>query len=169
MGATVKGFFFERALQELDARKMPRVSMRRYAMFKDYPLADYRTLLVEASAQLYPQLPTREALRRLGQLAYPTLANTMIGRVIFGILGDDLPKVMKAAAKGYKIALQPGSATVLEVGDHHSHVRLDEIYVFSDSYQVGVFEGAITSCNRQGEVAIKRHAPTSVELWCRWS
>lgn len=167
-GATVKGFFFQRALRELDARGLPHEGDRRYTMFKDYPLDAYRRLLLESAALLHPGLPRREALRRLGQLAYPALADTMIGRVIFGAFGEDIASVMKAAAKGYKVSLHPGSARVLDSGTQHARIRLDDIFVFADCYQVGVFEGAITACRRSGEVAMKRYSPSSVELHVAW-
>jgi uncharacterized protein (TIGR02265 family) len=167
-GATVKGFFFQRAQKELEQRGLPFDGTRRYTVFKDYPLAEYRDLLLLAAGKLHPQVPQREGLRRLGQLAYPTLADTMIGRVIFGVLGNDLTSVMKAAAKGYKVSMSPGSAEVLDVGARHAHVRLDDVYVFLDSYQVGVFEGAITACGRVGEVGLRRHSPITAELYCQW-
>jgi uncharacterized protein (TIGR02265 family) len=168
-GATVKGFFFQRAIEELDKRGKTYDGPRRYTVFKDYPLGDYRELLLTAATQLYPSMKPRGALRRLGRLAYPTLAQTMIGRVIFGVLGNDLSSVMKAAAKGYKVSIHPGSATVIDVGDRHAHVRLEEIHVFVDCYQVGVFEGAIEACGRRGEVAVgPARDASSIELFCAW-
>jgi uncharacterized protein (TIGR02265 family) len=144
------------------------ITDKRYVIFKDYPMREYIELAPQAAARAFPSLPMREALRRIGRSAYPTLADTMIGRVIFGVLGKDLEAVMRVAARGYAVSQSHGVAEVLEVGPGRARVQLTNLYTFVDSFQVGVFEGAILACGRTGEVRARVESIATAEILATW-
>src|SRR5262245_30888699 len=57
---------------------------RRFVPFQDYPMRDRMRFWVNAAKALYPRVPTREGLRRLGWLAFPSMKAQFVGKVVFG-------------------------------------------------------------------------------------
>jgi uncharacterized protein (TIGR02265 family) len=163
-----KGMFFNDGIEHVVAQGKQPPSTRKYVAFKSYPNRELIQLLADCAQRAYPDVPLREGLRRLGRSAYPTLASSMVGRVVFGVLGKDIVSIFRIAAKGYEIALTAGKARVVEVDAHGARVRFDDIYNFLECYQVGVFEGAILTCDRRGEVKLKLDTPFSGELLATW-
>lgn len=166
--ATIKGMFLNDLLAHVAQAGGGALTDKRYVAFKDYPMREYVELAPRAAARAYPDAPVREGLRRIGRSAYPTLAETMIGRVIFGVLGKDLEAIMKVAARGYAVSQSPGTAEVLDVGPGRARVRLTNLYTFVDSFQLGVFEGAILACGRTGEVRAKVESIATAEILATW-
>ena len=166
-GATLKGMFFQDLADQLAAAGHD-TSGRSFSAFRDYPTRDYLTFLVEASKKLHPKVPLREGLRRLGRSAYPTFAETRIGKVVFGVVGGNLPAIMRLAGKAYRIADSVARADAVEVTDAHARMLLKSVYVFVDAYQVGVFEGAVLAARRVPEVAIRPVSLHEAELLVVW-
>ncbi|NRA36465.1 MAG: DUF2378 family protein [Polyangiaceae bacterium] len=69
-------------------RQPPRAG--RYAPFVDYPQRDYCVGGVAAARALNPEVGSREALRQLGQLEFPTVAGSTLGRVMLAGVVDIL-------------------------------------------------------------------------------
>jgi uncharacterized protein (TIGR02265 family) len=59
-------------------------------LFKEYPVDEHVRLLAAAADALYPGLPRRHVFVLLGRGAYVMMIETLIGRVIFGVLGRDI-------------------------------------------------------------------------------
>ncbi|MEM9188511.1 MAG: DUF2378 family protein [Myxococcota bacterium] len=161
--ATVKGMFF-RALVGGTKFSLD----RRYLPFIDYPAERFLRAAVEIAAKRYPRRPVLEALRRLGWEAYPVLADSMIGKVIFGVLRDDLNLVFENARRGYQVSIQPAVVRSEAVGTDHWRIHYEELYIFVDSYQVGVVEGCIRHFGRNPEVRIDLSTATSAILDVSW-
>lgn len=166
--ATIKGMFVNDLLEHVAKGGGRAITDKRYVAFKDYPMREYLELAPRACEVAYPGVPPREALRRIGRSAYPTLASTMIGKVIFGVLGKDLEAVMKVAARGYAVAQSAGRADVIEVRPGRAMVKLTNIFTYVDAFQVGVFEGAILACDREGEVRVKVESIGTATMLATW-
>jgi uncharacterized protein (TIGR02265 family) len=166
--ATVKGMVLDGVLKETARLGQALPTRGPYVGYKDYPLPEFLALQVEAAARVFPALPPREGLRRLGQGAYPALFQSMIGRVLFGVLGKNPETLVKVAPKGYAVTGNTGQVDVIEATPQGALLRFQEFYGFLDSYHVGVLEGAITACNRSGRVLFKPLGEVDGEMLCEW-
>jgi uncharacterized protein (TIGR02265 family) len=166
--ATVKGMFLQKIVDEATKAGIDPPQRGPYRAFRDYPLREALDLEIAVVPQMFPEVSLREGMRRLGWTAYPTLLDSMIGRVIFGVLGEDLPAIFKAAAKGYRVSVSIGRAHVIEVGTKHAVVRLEEVYNFPDCYQVGVFEGVFRHYQRTGTVECHAKGKFDIDILARW-
>ncbi len=167
-GATTKGMQLQAIVDECARRGAP-LEGRRYVAFRDYSGEELIDLLVLAAERGWPKLPRREGLRRLGRVAYPTLRESLIGRVIFATFGTDIVNVWKLVSKGYAVSASTGSATAIEIGDHEVILRFEGIYSFVDAWHVGIMEGAVTVYGLEPTVLVKATSPTSADFWIRWS
>jgi uncharacterized protein (TIGR02265 family) len=164
----VRGLFFNSLLDEAKAQSAAISPARNYVDFKHYPVREWLELLLEAAGRCHPGLSLRGAVRRMGRLAYPTFAASMVGRVMFGILGNDIARVMKVASKGYDCSLTHARVVIVAADDHSVRARFEHSYAFIDAYQVGVFEGAFAACKRQGEVFVRTRSVCEGEIFARW-
>jgi uncharacterized protein (TIGR02265 family) len=162
--ATVKGMFVEALAARLPNRPRPR-----YVAFKDYPLGEYMQLLVDGAKALHPKATLREGLRRIGQDVYPVFVQSTVGRVLLGVLGDDVAAILRTASRAYRVSLSIGSVRTTEVSEGRAIVALEDMYAFPDCYQVGVFEGAIMAVGKRPRVRIRKATRTSAELLCEWT
>jgi len=165
--ATTRGMFIADIVDALKKRGLP-VPPKTYHMFGNYPQREFITVAAAAARALHPDQREKESLRRLGQMAYPIFASTMIGKVMYGVLGNDIGAIMRVAPRGYEAILSHGRAEVVESGATHVRVRLTNVATFLDSYQVGVFEGALLSCNVRGTVKVRLETPVTGEFLVEW-
>lgn len=100
---TTKGMFFEQIARP--ARSCGVDCQARYVAFRDYPLRDYMRLIADYGAARHPGMPVREALRRVGWEAFPTLMSSVAGRVIFAFAGRDVRSALRLAPDAYKHSL----------------------------------------------------------------
>jgi uncharacterized protein (TIGR02265 family) len=166
-GATVKGMQLQGIVDECARRGAP-LEGRRYVGFRDYSGEELLDLLVLAAERAWPKVPRREGLRRLGRVAYPTLRESMVGRVIFAAFGGDVKSVWSLVKKGYSLSASTGSAAAIEIGDHEVIVRFEGIYSFVDAWHVGIMEGAVQVYGLAPDVLVKTTGPMSADLWIRW-
>jgi uncharacterized protein (TIGR02265 family) len=165
---TIKGMFFQSLIKQTQQHKKPLLG-ENYVSFKSYPAQDYMRLSIKIVGILYPDLSLREGLRRLGQSVYPTLLQSMIGKVVFGALGNDVVAVMKLAPKGYALASKVGKAGVREISETHAILAFEEFFGFYDCYHIGVVEGAILACGKKPQIQFRIPQPGKLEMLCRWS
>ncbi|HYQ42044.1 MAG TPA: DUF2378 family protein [Polyangiaceae bacterium] len=150
--AAVKGMYIETLLSMLKRRGAARPNDKRYFSFKDYPLQELMRLMVDAVAVLYPDSSPRSGMIALGKQAFPTLASTTIGKVIFSVAGHNWGRALNLVTKAYEVSIKPGTATVRDLTETSARVELREIWNFGNSYQVGVFEGAMAHFGVRGTV-----------------
>jgi len=140
-----------------------------YRDFGDYPVSAAYDLLLECKQRMYPQERRSEALRRLGWIIYPTLLSTMVGRVIFGSLGDDVPAVLRAAGRGFEVSISQVRYEPVEFGQRCATVRVYGFPLFPDCFLTGVFEGGLAHYGYdEGKVVARMLSPTDVELQLSW-
>jgi uncharacterized protein (TIGR02265 family) len=166
-GGTVKGMHLA-ALVDRCAEAGHPYEKRDYIAFYDYPGEELLDLLVESAARCFPVSLPREGLRRLGHLAYPALARSPIGRVVFGLVGSDPTSLVKLVSKGYAISNSSGTARVLDTTDEHAVLRLEGMYSFIDSWHVGIIEGAAKTFGRDPKLLIKVRSPTAADFLVHW-
>lgn len=167
--ATVKGMYPADLLKSLDRKRLQRPTDKRFIAFKDYPLREYMGLLIQGAELLYPKLSPREGLRHLGLDVYPTLANSTVGRVIFSIAGKNWVHALKLAPRAYGISLSPAQVTLSDLRENSARLELRDVWNFGDSYQVGVFEGAMSTFGVDGCVRARRlKRRCDVDLLMEW-
>ena len=165
----LKGIFYQDIINTCAAMQAPLTPARqRYLPFIDYPLREFLTLLVDAAGALYPREPLRNGLRRLGRLAYPTLAGTLIGRAIFGIAGHNFGTILSLASRAYSVSVKPGDVELVERSKGRGIVHLRNLWPFPDAYQVGVFEGALIAVGVRGKVLVRTLSECDVDFEVTW-
>ncbi len=147
---TTRGTFFlhvydhvRGTLGEDQARLLSVNGRRRWIPFATYSLTEFMRFAHDAARLLHGRKPTAEGLRRIGWMAYPSMAATIAGRVVLFAHGDKLEQVIPSAPKAYRIALPGADVRVVQLGDRRWRVEMRDVYNFVRSYQYGVLEGAL--------------------------
>ena len=167
-GSAIKGMFAQGICGMLQERGLTPAVRASWIGFKEYPLGEYVDFLLDAGAKLHPDAPPREGLRRLGRTAYDSMASSLAGRVVFGVLGKDIVAITRIVSKAYELAGRGSRATLLAQSPRHSHVRLENV-AFADCYQVGAFEGVLDACGQEGEVRVRQLDAATWELFTTWA
>lgn len=166
---TTRGMFFHDILNALDQRKLPQITDKKYAAFGQYPAREWIKVAADAAGKIFPGVPARAGLCHLGRLAYPTFKETMIGKVMYSFLSNDVEKVLKVAPRSYKAALSSADVSIVAIGKDHCHFNLKGMYTFIDSYQLGVVEGVPMSCGAIPQVSARMSgAPGEAEIFVSW-
>jgi uncharacterized protein (TIGR02265 family) len=164
----VKGMFFQSILEQVAAAGASYPTEQRYFGFKDYPLRDFLRILGEAAPLAHPGESPREALRRVGRQVYPTFVQSMVGKVLFGMVGDDFSAALSLAGKAYRISQTVGSAEVGENEAGRAIIHLRDVWAFPDAYQVGIYEGGLDVFGLEGEVRVRLLSSCDADLEVRW-
>lgn len=169
---SAKGMFHAQLQDELEregfARGPDELAEKKYGAYRDYPMHELMRIELFAIEKLYPGVPSRAALRSLGRSAYRTFAESLVGRVIFGALGNNPAAIVKVASKGYRRTMSHGRGKSVFSDDTHAIVHLEDIYNFPDSYQIGVMEGGLDYLGYDAEVRLSVRSPTEVFVRLEW-
>jgi uncharacterized protein (TIGR02265 family) len=165
---TVKGMYVTGIVQALHDRGVDYTPPERPQAFRDYPLREYMELLLDSAATLYPKTTLNDGLFRLGQLAIPTFAKSIVGKVFMSTAGRSWELSLKYVSRGYEVSLKPGKATVAELRTGMALVQLRDVYNFGESYQVGVVDGLMTSCGVIGKITPHVISTSDVDLRIEW-
>ena len=163
-GSSVKGLFLESVVERVPDRvalfAKAGVAPRRIVPFLDFPYDEYMRILVAAAETVFPTLPRTLALRRFHHSFYEEFADTLAGRVMFGVLGTDAERILPIGARGWQVNVKLGSVTAQTLGP--KHVR----YVFAkypalicECCDVGVIEGAMRFLG-EPQARVRIHTPT---------
>jgi uncharacterized protein (TIGR02265 family) len=169
-----KGFFFTGVVDQVSKLRPGReedlfagLSQRRWTAFRDYPFRDNLRLLQNAVTILYPRVPGREGLRRIGWLAHPFFAESIVGKVVYGLFGKDPDAIIASGVRAYQLCLKHGRMSTRKLAKNHWRSRYDRV-AFLDTYHVGVIEGALRMYNALPRVRVRMDSITSGELDVRW-
>jgi uncharacterized protein (TIGR02265 family) len=167
--ATVKGMYLDSLRECMKAQGATLPVRKQYFSFKDYPLREFMALKLEAVRILYPNHPPREGLRLLGQLAFPTLMTSTVGRVIFAVAGRNWQAALQLSKQAYNVSVS-GNLNLRDLSETSVVIEMREVWNFADCYQVGVFEGAMRSFHISGRVrAQKLKRRCDVDLYLSWT
>jgi uncharacterized protein (TIGR02265 family) len=173
--ATVKGLFFQDVIKfvqlakrPMAAERLPQLS-RRYVPFRDYPLREHMELTTQVARFLYADVPIREGLRRLGWLVFPGFAESLVGKVIFTIFGDNLDRVYELGPRSFPVSMSHGRAATERVGERHWRISFREIYGFLDCYYIGVIEGPIRRLKKTADVRLDAQSLSDGLMDVRWT
>jgi uncharacterized protein (TIGR02265 family) len=155
--ACIKGVFPAAVVEAARAKKVILAGARpKYHPFSDVPLREYIPMLVAAGAGMFPDLPPRQGLRKLGRASRDAIEKSMFGRILmtnFLDMRSSLSLMGKVAA-----IATPGAKFVVEdVSEGYARLSFANVYTFADSHHVGIFEKLASSSS-------KLHVEASVKL-----
>jgi uncharacterized protein (TIGR02265 family) len=166
--ATIRGLFLQMIVDSAKAAGVELPGPKSYSTFVPYPMRDYMGLAVAAAKQRFAGEAMREGLRRVGHTVYPEFKQTMVGSAIFAFAADDFLKVAGLAQKAYAVSLNVGAVSIRELATRHIVVELRDVHNFAECLQVGVWEGALKACRATGDVYIRAHTASDVDLEIEW-
>lgn len=172
--ASVKGLFLQTVVDRVGDRAAlfarARVPDRRIVPFLDFPYHDYMRVLVAAAEMLHPDVPRTVALRRFHHPFYEAFAETLPGRVIFGVLGRDASRILPVGPRGWQVNLKHlGEVRGHTVGPRHVRYEYSGYpALVCECCDVGVVEGALAFLGERGQVRIRTPRPDHAELDITW-
>jgi serine/threonine-protein kinase len=159
--AVCKGMFFvdllraaARVATPVELAMRARIPDRRYVPFRDYPMADNMRLTYAVARTILPGLPVGEALRRLGHRALDVILESHIGRTLFSALGSDPEPFILQGPRAYRLLIPVGEMTSEKIGPGEFRVRVRDMPLFLETYQVGVLESILRRCRASAEVRV---------------
>ncbi len=173
--ATCKGMFFldpiaraQRHDAAVDLFAMAGVAPRRYMPFLDYPHAEWMRVAYAAATVLSPGGRVGEGLRELGRHAYDVIFANPLGKVLFSPFGFDLERVFAHAGMGYRLGIGFGAVQSERRGPQHYRVTFEDFPSFLETYNVGVFEGAVAHYGSEAVVRIAHEHPAQATMDVTW-
>lgn len=166
--ATAKGFYFRALLREAEQAGQYLKGFGPYREFNDYPVAEAAALLLQCAERMYPLEPKGEGLRRLGWIIFPTLLQTMVGRVVFGALGNDILSVLRHAHRGFEVSLASGRCRATGLFEREGVLEVREFHLFPEHFLVGVFEGVLAHYGFDGGVTWRPLSPVDADYRLTW-
>lgn len=170
---TIKGMFIDGLLDLAKARGVALdvdvALQRRRPTFKDEPMVDFMRLAVAVAQAAWPERSLVEGLKEVGRQTYRTFLTSLTGRVVFGILGEDINKLISATTKAYAASQSHGRAEVIESSATHCVLEYRFLYQFLDSLEVGVVEEAVNSCGLSAEIRMELTSPVSGRMHISFS
>jgi len=125
--------------------------------------------LLSAYAKMrYPRLAAREALRRIGWDVFPTLIDSIAGKVMFAVAGTDLNLALNLTPNGYRHSIYPGEVRVRLNSSHQVVLEFREIHNFVDCYQVGTMEGGCRAYRKNEHITIRQYSEVDLDMLIRW-
>lgn len=166
--ATISGMFLAPLVDEARRRGVVLPGAReRYLAFRFYPLREHASLLVDAATAFFPELSTRQALRKLGRGGPRALVASTLGRVLLGSV-EGVTEAFRAMARAYPLNAHPSRVEIESAGEQALVVHMDEIHYFIDSHHIGVFEGLMRYAGVDGRVSYASRGTTAGDLLCEW-
>jgi uncharacterized protein (TIGR02265 family) len=161
-----KGMFFEQMARE--ARNAGVACEPRYVTFRDYPLRNFMRLQADYAPIRYPGVPLREAIRRMGSEAFPTLMNSIPGRLLFVLARGDFRAALRLAPEAYKHNLSHCSVYLRLETPHQVVLEYRDVWNFPECYHVGVIEGVCRTFGAEARIRTRVYSACEVDLLVRW-
>ena len=173
--ATCLGLYFNdvidtvaRARPDADLFALANIKKRRYFPFFSYPYADMLAILATGAKLVHPRVSHGEAIRRLGYRVYEKLFATKVGQLVFGVLGNDVEHVLLAGPRGYSMSSNFGEVTAEVVGEKKAIYHFRKYPALLETYQVGVFEGALAFMKVTGTVRVSLIDVANADIEVTW-
>jgi uncharacterized protein (TIGR02265 family) len=173
--ASTRGFFANQMLKYLpDTRPEAQAEYLRlhpepFPSFREVSIRDMLRRGFDAARLAHPDLPVAEALRRMGRSGYKIVLDSLLGRMIFATVMNDLDVVYRIGARSYDQGQQNGSRLVYtRLGDTHFRYDFDPCFGWLDSYHIGLIEGPALKYGFSTEIQVYLQGPYRGSLECRW-
>jgi uncharacterized protein (TIGR02265 family) len=150
----VRGMFLQLLVDAIGPTHVAKLPPRRYSKFKNYPLCEYVELMAFAAEHMRKITPA-ECVRRLGWRVYPSYAKTITGTAIFAVAGYDFRRIIELSPAAYQISLEPAEVRIRQLQPYFAQVELRNMYNIPEFHQVGIWEGAMQTCNVEGRIQIE--------------
>ena len=173
--AQTKGMFINRALAQVDGRAeefdiiaAAGLDEDYYVPFKDYPWIDFIRICIAVADVIYPE--RRPAgLRHIGRTFYAEFAESVAGRVTFGLLMRNADRVMSLGAKAWNMSGSPGKVVSESMGDQHYRYHYTDFPAqITESLAVGIIEGALAECGERPQLSFAEADPMNSIIDIRW-
>jgi uncharacterized protein (TIGR02265 family) len=167
--ATVKGMFFRKILDETASVMGRPVRAGAYFPFSDYPLADWLTLLHDAARYAYPKRTVRAGLARLGRAMYPTVAGSMMGRVVLSVAGGSIMHALPVYPRVWSLLNNHSRAEVDELTPGRVVIRLRSVWDFLDSFEHGALASGMGMFGIDARVKVAVLGPCDADFEVTWA
>jgi uncharacterized protein (TIGR02265 family) len=131
--------------------KPPRLG--RYVPFMDYPSRDHVRLVHAAARKSYPQLPSREAHRRLGRLALEDFRTSRVGSVFLAMLGGARQALVQFPT-GWKLSVRNTAGVTAEETREGVVLRFVNGAVIEPEYLLGTIEAVVRHFGAQPRIKV---------------
>lgn len=139
------------------------------SLWKTYPATLYLDVLVEAARRVHPELPVRDAIRRIARTTFTALASTSLGRAIFAAAGRQVRPLLWLTAQGFQLSgSRNATAELVGCGSDSAVLRIENCPALLESAVAGGVEGLLEACQLDFEVRAERHSPTEGYLYLHW-
>lgn len=171
---TVKGMFFDDLVKALgadfEASKAELLAPPkggRYLPFSSYPLRDHGMLTYIAARKVHPDLPAREAMRRLHRGNLHSLGRTTVGKVLIAMTGD-VKSGFARTEEAFRVGRVAGEVHVLPIEDRAVEVRFVKASAWVDCSELGTIEGMGTFYGKTFRTEVTLDSPVDATFVFRW-
>ncbi|HEX6245022.1 MAG TPA: DUF2378 family protein [Polyangiales bacterium] len=166
--ATAKAMFVKRLLRELACRGLPLPFEDSFLAFQDVPLALCAELNVHAARVLHPGLPLLDGLRRVARWSFETFQDSVAGQLILTGTQRNPHPTLALASRLVSLTTNVGTLQSVYLTPNSRLIRARDSYFFPESFGVGMAEGVLNACDKQGHVLVRAYSPTDVDFLIGW-
>lgn len=166
--ATVKGTIADSVLASFRDANLPLPTKTKYMPFRDYPMHEILEMQASAARQIFPNLTLGESLHRLGKTVFPTFSQTLIGRVMYGVFGNNVASIFKLANKSFELTQNVGKVTTTVLGPDTVRLSFTNTYTFLSSFHFGILEGTLEALRVSGHVWFRERGPHDGDFHIMW-
>jgi uncharacterized protein (TIGR02265 family) len=151
----VRGLFFEglaRVVGEVQGPMAISTLARRAGMpdkttaFRSYPHRDFYRLYYLTARLLQPSAPLPEGLRLTARTFFPIFKNSLLGRTMSALMGDDPSTLLPLLARAYNLSVEGNDHRTSSEGERELVWRCEvEPVEWYASTFTGIIEGAMPS------------------------
>jgi len=157
--ATARGRYLTRTLDmrpeglsEEEVLHQAGIPFKRFVPFQAYPWTEFFRLAC-AVASLLDEDSVSAGLRTVGRSYYPDFANSVTGKIVFGLLGRNIEKVIPLAPTAWSLSGTFGKIHAQPLGSRHYRYHFEDYpSPVAESLFAGILEGLITHCNSSGTI-----------------
>ena len=88
-------------------------------------------------------------------------------RAVFAAIGRDPQPVLGLASRAWRHATNTGRLETEVVDESAVVIRVSD-FLLTEAVAVGIAEGVLEACGRQGVVARRMRTPTAGDFWVHW-
>jgi uncharacterized protein (TIGR02265 family) len=166
VGSGIRGMFFQPLVEE--AQRVQPSFVKTYATLASYPMSEFLLVVVQVADIVYPELPRQEALRRLGRLHLQAFTKHTVGRVLFASTGGFIETALSLLPRVYELLASGVTAKLLELNSSSAIISFRGFWGFPECYQVGVFESVFEAFQVEGDILVRKHSLSDVDISLSW-